>query len=106
MTLSWAHSALVEIAQSLAGVTLTSGYLMFVPLGREHASTLRIKVGAVGCAAPVSEPTSRVVIDVSVADEVRLAVQRLRVLTLAEKSARNTGETYMDGTGHIHVGVQ
>jgi hypothetical protein len=73
-TLSCAYPDLVEIAQSLVRVFLTGGYLVFIPLGREHTPTLRIKVGTIGCATPIGEPTTRVVIDVSVADKVRLAV--------------------------------
>ena len=53
---------------------LTGGYLVLIPLGRKYPSTLRIKVGAVGCATPVSEPATRVVIYGPIAYEVRLAV--------------------------------
>jgi len=47
---------------------------MLIPLGRERTSTLRIKVGTIGCATPIGEPATRVVIDSPVADEIRLAV--------------------------------
>ena len=55
-------------------VSLTCGYLVLIPLGCEHTTTLRIKIGTVGCSTPVSERTTRVVVDVSVTDEVWLAV--------------------------------
>lgn len=74
MTLGYAYSALVETAKSHPRAFLTGGYLMLIPLGREYASALRIKVGAIGRATPVGESTTRVEIDASVADEVRLAV--------------------------------
>ena len=50
---------------------------MLIPLGCEDTSALRIEVGTVGRATPVGERATRVVIDISVADEIRLAVQRL-----------------------------
>lgn len=53
---------------------LTSRYLVLIPLGREHASTLRIKVGPVRRATPVGESATRVVIDVCVAYKIWLAV--------------------------------
>ena len=74
MTLSGMRLTLVEIALSRPREYPTSGYLVLIPLCREYTSTLQIKVGTVGCTTPVGEPTTRVVIDVSVADEVRLAV--------------------------------
>ena len=53
---------------------LTSRYLVLIPLGREHTPTLRIEVGTVGRATPIGESATRVVIDVSVAYEIWLAV--------------------------------
>jgi len=85
---------------------LTCGYLVLIPLGREHTATLRIKVGTVGRAAPVGERTTRVVIHVSVADEIRFAVQGLEAVASEQGTARNVGGTYVDGTGHVHVGVE
>jgi hypothetical protein len=79
---------------------------MFIPLGRESTPTLRIKVGTIGCATPFGEPTTRVIVDASVADEVWLAVKRLQGVSLMKKSARDIGEAYLDGTGHIRVGVE
>ena len=60
---------------------------MFVPLGREHAATLRIKVGAVGRATPFSKSATRVGICISVANEVRLAVCSLEGATLGKGNA-------------------
>jgi len=59
------------------------------------------------CTGLVNEPLSPVVvIHVSVADEVRFAVQHLgRVASVGEK-VWNIGGTCVDGTGHIHVGVE
>jgi len=79
---------------------------VFVPLGREHTSTLRIEVGSVGRATPVGKRTARVGIDVCVANKVRLAVQRLERTALEEGSVRNTGETYVYGACHIHAWVE
>ena len=79
---------------------------MLVPLGREHTTTLRIKVGTVGCPTPVGERATRVVIHVSIADEVRLAVQRLEGIASVGDKVRKIGVTYVHGTGHVHVRVE
>ena len=54
--------------------SLTSGYLMFVPLCRERTPALRIKVGTIGCPTPIGESATRVIIDTPVADEIWLTV--------------------------------
>ena len=91
-TLSCVYFMSVKILRPRPRAFLTSRYLIFIPLGREYTPTLRIKVGTVGRATPVREPATRVVVDVSVAHEVRLAVQRLEEVDLDEGSARILAE--------------
>lgn len=62
------------LVNSRRGAFPTSGYLVLVPLCREHAATLRIKVGTISRATPVSESTTRIMVDVSVADKVWFVV--------------------------------
>jgi len=79
---------------------------VLIPLGREYAPALRIKVGTIGRATPVGERTTRVVIHVSVADEVWFTVQRLEGEASVGDKAWKICRTYVDGTGHVHVGVE
>ena len=64
---------------------------MLVPLCREHAPTLRIKVGTVCRATPVSESTTRVIVYVPVAHEVRLAIYCLEGAALEPASVWDIG---------------